>query len=94
MALMKARGFRAEMTKATGDGGIDVEAVLVEDSLLKGRYIVQGKRFGEDRVVGVKMVREFYGVLAAAPEVVKGIFITNTGSRVKRANLHKGLAWN
>lgn len=72
-------GFRAEMTKATDDGGIDVEAVLEGDSLLRGRYIVQCTRFGGNRLVGVKVVREFYGVLTAAPGVVKGILITNTG---------------
>jgi restriction endonuclease Mrr len=90
LALMKAMGFRAEMTKATGDGGIDVEAVLEGDSLLKGRYIVQCKRFGASRLVGVKIVREFYGVLNAAPEAVKGILITNTGFTGQAREFAKG----
>ena len=88
LALMKAMGFRAEMTKATGDGGIDLEAVLEGDSLLKGRYIVQCKRLST--FVGVKIVREFYGVLTSAPETVKGILITNTGFTDQAREFAKG----
>jgi len=69
--LLERMGFQAEMTKASGDGGIDVVATL-DQPLTGGRYLIQCKRYSPDSLVGSATVREFYGALTAdrrAPKV-------------------------
>jgi restriction system protein len=66
------------MTRATGDGGIDIEASL-DRPLVGGRYLIQCKRFSPEILVGSPAVREFYGALIADRRAAKGIFITTSG---------------
>jgi Holliday junction resolvasome RuvABC ATP-dependent DNA helicase subunit/putative sterol carrier protein len=77
-SLLERMGFRPEMTKASGDGGIDIVAVL-DRPIIGGRYLVQCKRFASDTVVGSATVREFYGALVADRTATKGILITTSG---------------
>ena len=58
--LLRDMGFGAETTKASGDGGIDVEAVL-RRPIVGGRYLFQCKRFAPDNPVGSAALREFMG---------------------------------
>lgn len=74
--LLTSMGFHAEMTKTTGDGGIDIIAVL-DGPILGGRYLFQCKRFSPDNLVGAPTVRDFYGAVTA-DRAVKGIFITTS----------------
>jgi Holliday junction resolvasome RuvABC ATP-dependent DNA helicase subunit len=76
-SLLARMGFRVELTKASGDGGVDIIAVL-DKPLLKGRYLIQCKRFGIASSIGAPLVREFYGAVRADPTAVKGIFITTS----------------
>ena len=77
-ALLERMGFRAETTKASGDGGIDITATL--DRPIVGRkYLFQCKRFAPDNLVGAATVREFYGALTADRQAVKGILVTTSG---------------
>src|SRR5437867_4925536 len=76
--LLQRMGFRAEMTKATGDGGIDIEATL-DHALTGGRFLIQCKRYAPGCLVGAAAVREFYGALTADRRAVKGILITTSG---------------
>jgi len=75
-ALLARMDFRAEMTKATGDGGIDIVAVL-DRAITGGKYLFQCKRYAPDNLVGAATVREFYGAVTAE-RAVKGIFITTS----------------
>jgi hypothetical protein len=75
--LLNSMGFAAEMTKASGDGGVDIEATL-DRPIVGGRYLIQCKRFGPDTLVGSPTVREFYGALVADRKAVKGILITTS----------------
>ncbi len=75
--LLERMGFHAQMTKASGDGGIDIEATL-DKAIVGGRYLFQCKRYGPDNVVGSPLVRDFYGAVMAE-RAVKGIFITTSG---------------
>ncbi len=88
--LMEKMGFRAEMTKATGDGGIDIEAVL-DKPIVGGRYLVQCKRFAPESLVGGPTVREFYGALTADRKAVKGILITTSGFTSQAREFAAGL---
>jgi Holliday junction resolvasome RuvABC ATP-dependent DNA helicase subunit len=76
--LLGAMGFRTQMTKASGDGGIDIVATL-DKPVIGGRYLFQCKRLGPDSLVGAPTVREFYGAVTADKKARKGILITNSG---------------
>lgn len=75
--LLARMGFLCETTKATGDGGIDIVALL-RDPVVGGRYLIQCKRFSEGTPVGASLVRDFYGAVSADQAAVKGIFITTS----------------
>jgi restriction endonuclease Mrr len=74
--LLTRMGFRAEMTKTTGDGGIDIVAVL-DKAIVGGKYLFQCKRYTPESAVGAAMVRDFYGAVTA-DRATKGIFITTS----------------
>lgn len=88
--LLEKMGFRAEMTKATGDGGIDIEAVL-DRPIVGGRYLIQCKRFAPESLVGSPTVREFYGAITADRKAVKGILITTSGFTSQALEFADGL---
>lgn len=71
-------GFNASLTQFGADGGIDL---IIEKKDGRKAY-VQCKAFGTS-LVGVKFVREFYGVMAAG-NVTEGYFVTS-GSYTKDA---------
>jgi Holliday junction DNA helicase RuvB len=75
--LLQRIGFRTELTRVTGDGGIDIVAYL-DRPIVGGRYLVQCKRFTDATPVGSPMVREFYGAFVADRSAVKGLFITTS----------------
>jgi Holliday junction resolvasome RuvABC ATP-dependent DNA helicase subunit len=74
--LLARMEFRPEMTRATGDGGIDIVAVL-DKPILGGKYLFQCKRYAPENLVGASTVRDFYGAVTA-DKAVKGIFITTS----------------
>jgi Holliday junction resolvasome RuvABC ATP-dependent DNA helicase subunit len=80
-ALLTRMGFQTEMTKTTGDGGIDIIAML-DKPIFGGRYLFQCKRFAPDNLVGAPTVRDFYGAVTA-DRAVKGILITTSDFTVQ-----------
>jgi Holliday junction resolvasome RuvABC ATP-dependent DNA helicase subunit len=76
VVLLTRMGFRADMTKTTGDGGIDIVAFL-DRPIVGGKYLFQCKRYSPDNIVGAPTVRDFYGAVTA-DRAVKGIFITTS----------------
>jgi len=60
LRVVRGLGFVAERTKPTADGGIDIVARRGEP-LLRGKYIIQCKNWSKP--VGVRVVRELYGVM-------------------------------
>jgi hypothetical protein len=62
--LLTRMGFQAEMTRTTGDGGIDIIAML-DKPIVGGRYLFQCKRFAPENTVGAPTVRDFYGAVTA-----------------------------
>jgi restriction system protein len=79
--LLIKMGFQTEMTKTTGDGGIDIIAML-DKPIFGGRYLFQCKRFAPDNLVGSPTVRDFYGAVTA-DRAVKGILITTSDFTVQ-----------
>ena len=72
--LLERMGFEARLTKASHDGGVDIEA---EDTrpIVGGRLLVQCKRYAG--VVGSPVVRDLYGAVTDA-HANKGILITTS----------------
>ncbi len=75
-SLLTRMGFQTEMTKTTGDGGIDIIARF-DKPIFGGLYLFQCKRFSPDNLVGAPTVRDFYGAVTA-DRAVKGILITTS----------------
>src|SRR3990167_8649443 len=73
-ALLKKMGFEAHVTKASGDGGIDIIAHSKEH-ITGGKYIIQCKDWSKP--VGEPPVRDLYGVVTAE-KANKGILITTS----------------
>jgi hypothetical protein len=69
--LLDAMEFRAELTKISGDGGIDIIAIL-DKPIIGGKYLFQCKRYAPDNLVGASAVRDFYGAVTA-DRAVKGV---------------------
>lgn len=76
--LLDHMGFCTEMTRTSGDGGVDIIATL-DQPLIGGRYLVQCKRYAQSSLVGAATVREFFGAVTADPRATKGILITTSG---------------
>lgn len=74
--LLDAMEFRAELTKISGDGGIDIIAIL-DKPIIGGKYLFQCKRYAPDNLVGASAVRDFYGAVTA-DRAVKGVFVTTS----------------
>lgn len=74
--LLDAMEFRTELTKVSGDGGIDIVAVL-DKPIIGGKYLFQCKRYAPDNLVGASAVRDFYGAVTA-DRAVKGVFVTTS----------------
>lgn len=53
-------GYEVELTKATRDGGRDV--VAISKRLVQVKYLIECKRPAPGKVVGVRAVRELFGV--------------------------------
>lgn len=78
--LVEKMGFDTEITKASGDGGIDLIAYN-HQPLLSGKYIIQCKRYSGS--VGEPIIRDLYGVVTSE-RANKGILMT-TGYFTKSA---------
>ena len=85
-ALFQAKGYDVELGSRGADGGVDVYALkktLVGSVLI----LVQCKRYGAEKTVGVKVVRELYG-LVEAKSATKG-FIATTSTFTKNAKAER-----
>jgi restriction endonuclease Mrr len=89
--LLSRMGFTIEMTKSTGDGGVDIVATL-ERALVGGRFLIQCKRYAIGNPVGAPLIREFYGAVTADRRAVRGIFITTSNFTDQAKEFARGLA--
>jgi len=72
--LFERMGYRASLTKASHDGGVDIE-VFDPTPIRGGRFLVQCKRYSG--VVGAQYVRDLYGVVQHE-RAMKGILVTTS----------------
>jgi hypothetical protein len=72
--LLEKMGYHATLTKASHDGGIDVEAVNPEP-IVGGKLVIQCKRYAA--TIGAPLVRDLFGAMNDAG-ASKGILITTS----------------
>jgi hypothetical protein len=72
--LLERMGYQARLTKASRDGGIDIEA-FDPQPIRGGKIVVQCKKYSN--VVGVPYVRDLWGVVQHEG-ATKGILITTS----------------
>lgn len=82
--LLIAMGFDACTTKTTGDGGVDIIAIS-EEPIIRGKYVIQCKRYAKGNNIAEPLVRELFGVMHSQ-NANKGILIT-TSEFTKAATL-------
>ncbi len=85
---LNAKGFQSKLTRCGADGGVDVR--IFKDNDLYG--VVQCKAYKSYKI-GIKPVRELYGVMASE-NVKQGFFITSsrfTKEAVKFSNKNTSL---
>jgi restriction system protein len=81
LELLRAMGYGAgsfgkhEMTKASGDGGID--GIIHEDALGLDAVFIQAKRYQADTKVGRPAIQQFIGSLTGEG-ATKGVFVTTS----------------
>lgn len=86
LELLRIMGFDAELTKASGDGGIDIIAHK-HDDIVGGKYIIQCKNWAKP--VGEPPVRDLFGVVMAE-NANKGILITQSSFTAQAIEFAKG----
>jgi hypothetical protein len=75
--ILRRGGYDVQVTQQSRDGGIDIYASRTEPNGLHALYFVQCKRQSERNRVGVRPVRELYGVVCAR-NATGGIVITTS----------------
>ena len=79
--LLKAMGYGAgslgshQMTRSTGDGGID--GIIHEDALGLDAVYIQAKRYAAENKVGRPSIQQFIGSLTGEG-ATKGVFVTTS----------------
>ena len=60
--LLEKQGYDVELTPPSKDGGKDIY-VAKKTSLGRFLYLVECKKYGRGRPVGVELIRQLYGVV-------------------------------
>lgn len=74
--LLSRQGYSVELTPATRDGGFDIRAAS-DSALGSFLYLVECKKYAEDRPVGVGIVRSLHGVVHATGATA-GVLVTTS----------------
>jgi len=60
--ILKSFGWHIELTSKTKDGGYDIFGICKDISGLKHNWLIECKKWGEQNLVGIDVVRALYGV--------------------------------
>lgn len=86
------KGYKAEMTRATRDGGVDIY-ITREDDLGSFLFLVQCKKYKPTHKVGVSVLRELYGVVsekrATSGSVVTTSFFSQPAEEYQKEFQHQ-----
>ena len=74
--LLYGKGFEVEITKQTRDNGYDIIAVNSINGF-RNKYLVECKRYGPKRPIGIDIIRSFCDVLKEE-KANKGVIFTTS----------------
>jgi restriction endonuclease Mrr len=74
--MFERRGCKVRLTPATRDGGVDIYAVE-QHAFGESLYLIECKRYKENRKVGVEPVRGLYAV-TESERATRGILVTTS----------------
>ncbi len=60
--ILASYGWQVHLTKATRDGGYDLFAISKDQAGVETSWIIECKKYREDRKVGIDVARALYGV--------------------------------
>lgn len=60
--ILTSYNWKVELTTATKDGGYDIFAISTDISGLRSSWVIECKKYREDRKVGIDIARSIYGV--------------------------------
>lgn len=75
--ILASYGWSVQLTPATKDGGYDIFAISRDRSGLESPWLVECKKYGPDRPVGVEIVRSFWAVKTSS-RVANGLIVTSS----------------
>ncbi|MEC3876694.1 restriction endonuclease [Chryseobacterium salviniae] len=75
--LLYNKGFEIELTKQTRDNGYDILAMKYINGFSPIKYLVECKKYAENRKIGVEIVRSFKEVLSTE-QANKGLIVTTS----------------
>lgn len=76
-ALLRNMDFQGvNVTQQTRDGGIDINAYALINSVIREKVIIQCKRYANDSKIGTEELHKFLGAMSLSNNCKKGIFIT------------------
>lgn len=76
-ALLRNMDFQGvKVTQQTRDGGIDINAYALINSVIREKVIIQCKRYANDSKIGTEELHKFLGAMSLSNNCKKGIFIT------------------
>lgn len=76
-ALLRNMDFQGvNVTQQTRDGGIDINAYALINSVIREKVIIQCKRYANDSKIGTEDLHKFLGAMSLSNNCKKGIFIT------------------
>jgi HJR/Mrr/RecB family endonuclease len=79
--ILESFGFAIELTARTSDNGADI--IAVRDGVGTSKFLIECKRYSQDRKIGVDVVRAIHGSVVAA-QATKGMIVT-TGTFTRGA---------
>lgn len=75
--LLHDKGFEVELTKQTRDNGYDILAMKYLNGFSPIKYLVECKKYAENRKIGVDIIRGFKEVLSTE-QANKGLIVTTS----------------
>lgn len=79
--ILASYGWKVELTAATRDGGYDIFAISRDRAGVNTSWIVECKRYSENRKIGVDLVRSLLGVKTVFPAANMLVATTSYFSR-------------
>lgn len=87
-------GWDVQLTPPTRDGGYDIFAVTKDVSGVRNSWIIECKRYGKERKVGVEVVRSLYGAAGGLAKANVAMMLATTATFTEGARRYASSKYN